>query len=392
MTPERLPLLFAQAADEIGTAERVLWELATRLPSSRYAIRAWLSPAPGVDELASSLEERGVEVERLAFLRSKWDVRGQAALWSAMRRARPALIHLHAEGSDLPRALPALARIAGSARLVATLQGPCAYLPDTLAAPLRAADAVIATCTAAASTLVRELGLARAAARVVGNGADLGDEIEELPAARRLRQQLGAAPFRPLWVSAARLEPEKGHDVLLDALARLRALPLDFVVAIAGEGSLRDHLEARARALDLGDRVTFLGQVESLGPLLLAADAFVLPSRSHTVPLALLQAMARGRPVVACEAGGVVDLVESGAHGVLVPAGDTAALAGALEAFHHKPALAARMGERGAERIRSAWTWERVVEAYEVVYDDVLGFAGFEPANAAHQGVDPASR
>lgn len=393
MTPaDRVTLLLAHAADDIGTAERVVWELATRLPAARYATHVWLSPAAPLDELAALLEERGVAVERLAFLRSKWDVRGQAALWSAMRRARPAIVHLHADGDDLPRALPALARIAGPARVIASIQGSCLYLADSLAAPLRAADAVTASFTPAATALVRGLGLPRAAVRVVGNGADPGDEIEELPAARKLRERFGAGPFRPLWVSATRLEPEKGHEVLLEALARLRSGGLEFVMALAGEGSRRAALEARARDLGLADHVRFLGQVESLGPLLLAADAFVLPSRTETVPLSLLEAMVRGCPVVASEVGGIADLVESEVHGHLVPPGDPQALAAALETFHHKPALTARMGERGAERIRSGRTWERVVEAYEVVYDDVLGLAGFVPGSAWHQGVDPAPR
>jgi glycosyltransferase involved in cell wall biosynthesis len=393
MTPaERVNLLLVQGADEIGTAERVVWELATRLPQTRYAPRVWLSPAAALDELAGPLEERGVAVERIAFARSRWDVRGQAQLWSAMRRARPAIVHLLAEGTHLPLILPAIARRAGSARVVASLQGAADGLPDELAAPLRSVDAVTATFGAAAAALVRDLGLARGSTRVVSNGADPGDEIEELPAARRLRERLEAGPFRPLWVTATRLELEKGHDVLLEALARLRERGLEFVAALAGEGSRRTSLQIRARDLGLVDHVHFLGRVDSLGPLLRAADAFVLPSRSETLPLTLLEAMARARPVVASDIGGVADVVETGIHGHLVPAGDAEALAAALESFHHKPAIAAGMGQRAAERIRSGWTWERVLEAYEAVYDEVLGLAGFVPESAAHERVDHGTR
>lgn len=389
---ERVNLLLAQGAGEIGTAERVVWELATRLPAARYATRVWLSPGAALDELAGSLEERGVAVERIAFLRSKWDVRGQAALWSAMRRARPAIVHLHAAGDDLPRTLPPIARVAGAARVIASIQGAASNLPAELTAPLRTADAVTASFTPAAAALVSELGLPRAAVRVVPNGADPGDEIEELPAARRLRERFAAGPFRPLWVTATRLELEKGHDVLLEALAQLRARNLEFVVALAGDGSRRAALEARARDLGLAGQVSFLGRLDSLGPLLRAADAFVLPSRAETVPLTLLEAMARARPVVASDVGGVADVVETGVHGHLVPAGDSGALAAALETLHHKPALALGMGQRAAERIRSGWTWDRVVEAYEVVYDEVLGLAGFVPVSAAHERVDPRPR
>ena len=393
MTPaERVNLLLAQGAGEIGAAERVVWELATRLPAARYATRVWLSPGAALDELAGSLEERGVAVERIAFLRSKWDVRGQAALWSAMRRARPAIVHLHAAGDDLPRSLTPIARVAGAARVIASVQGAASDLPPELTAPLRAADAVTASFTPAAAALVSELGLPRSAVRVVPNGADPGDEIEELPAARKLRERFAAGPFRPLWVTATRLELEKGHDVLLEALAELRGRHLEFVVVLAGDGSRRAALEARARDLGLAGHVSFLGRLDSLGPLLRAADAFVLPSRAETVPLTLLEAMARARPVVASDVGGVADVVETGVHGHLVPAGDPGALAAALESFHQKPALAFRMGQRAAERIRSGWTWDRVVEAYEVVYDEVLGLAGFVPESAGHERLDPRPR
>jgi len=379
---ERVNLLLAQGADTIGTAERVIWELATRLPATRYTIRAWLSPAAALDELAASLGERGVEVERIPGIRSKWDVRGQAAVWAAMRRARPAIVHLHGAADDLPRALPSGARLAGAAPVIASVQGSVAALSPELAVALRAADAVTAVCTPVAEALRQALALPRAATRVVPNGADPGDEIEELPAARQLRERLHVGPFRPLWVTATRLEPEKGHDVLLEALALLHGRGLAFVVALAGDGSCRPALERRAAELGLAKEVHFLGQVESLGPVLRAADAFVLPSRAETLPLTVLEAMVRGRSVVASEVGGIGDVVEDGVHGYLVPAGDAEALAAALENLHQKSDRAHRMGQRAEERVRSGWTWERVVDAYEVVYDELLGLAGFVPEDA----------
>src|SRR5262245_38084332 len=216
---QRLSLLLTHGADDIGTAERVIWELATRLAPTRYAVRVWLSPATALDELAAGLVERGIDVERIAFIRSKWDVRGQAAVWSAMRRARPALVHMHAVPADLARALPSGARLAAAAPVIASLQGAVAAPPPELAAALRGVDAITATCTPVAETLKHGLALPRASVRVVPNGADPGDEIEELPAARQLRDRFHAGPFRPLWVAASRLEWEKGHDVLLEALA-----------------------------------------------------------------------------------------------------------------------------------------------------------------------------
>jgi glycosyltransferase involved in cell wall biosynthesis len=214
--------------------------------------------------------------------------------------------------------------------------------------------------------------------RVLPNGADLPDLDAERPEARRLRDGFGAALLKPLWVCAARLEEQKGHAVLLDALADLRRRDHDFVCALAGDGSLRQPLERRAAELGLAERVHFLGRLDDVGPLLLAADAVVLPSLWEGLPLILLEALARARPVVASAAGGVPDVIEDGVTGRLVPPGDAGALADALESVHGRPDAALKLGRGGQQRVLDGYTWERVIESFELVYDDVLGLASFE--------------
>jgi glycosyltransferase involved in cell wall biosynthesis len=129
--------------------------------------------------------------------------------------------------------------------------------------------------------------------------------------------------------------------------------------------------------------VRFLGRLDDVGPLLLAADAVVLPSRWEGLPLALLEALARGRPVVASAVGGIPDVIEDGVHGRLVPPEDAAALAAALEDFARRSDAALRLGRAGQRRVRESYTWERVVESFESIYDEVLGLATFDPAGSA---------
>ena len=213
--PVRL-LLVSGGRGPFGAPERVLWELATRLPESRYAASVWLPPEPALDELTQSLEERGIAVERRSEPRSRWDLAGRMGRISALRRLKPEILHLHAEAAGLHRGLPATAKAAGVPHVVVTHHG----LPD--GAPWRElgkADAVTAVCASAADRLVSVLGLPRDRVRVIANGADPPDDLSELPAARRLRDRLGVGAFRPLWVAAARLEEVKGQDVLIDALA-----------------------------------------------------------------------------------------------------------------------------------------------------------------------------
>jgi hypothetical protein len=98
------------------------------------------------------------------------------------------------------------------------------------------------------------------------------------------------------------------------------------------------------------------------------------------LPLSLLEALARGRPVVASRVGGVPEAIEDGLTGRLVPAGDPAALALVLEDFHRRPDAARRMGLEGAARVQAEFTWPRVVESFEEVYDEVLGLATVTPS------------
>lgn len=380
----RVSLVLAESGTRVSETERVVWELATRLPVARFDVRVWLSDSRGVDELAESLAARDLPVDRVPELGSRWDWRGMLATWSRLRRQRPALLHVHHVWPASDPYLASFARAAGVPHLVVTEHN--LGRSDTPAQrqrkgrELRRADAVTAVCGAVADALVRDYGIERARVRVVGNGADPPDLEREWPAARRLRDDLGVGQFRPLWVCAARLEEQKGHAVLLDALARVKERGLDFIVVLAGEGSLRADLERRAAAAGLGERVRFAGEVEAVGPLLLAADACVLPSLWEGMPLTLLEALTRGRPVAASHVGGVPDVIEDGVTGRLVPAGDAAALAAVLEDFHRRPDAARRLGSDGAERVRAEFTWASVAEAFEAVYDDVLGLASFAPA------------
>jgi glycosyltransferase involved in cell wall biosynthesis len=382
----RLKLLLVESGTSVGGTERVVWELATRLPAARWDVRVWLSPAPGVDEFAAALEARGLPVARIAEVDSRWDWGGMLGTWRRLVRERPDLVHVHHVWPAADRYLAALADAAGAPTLVVTehIEGrPHSRGQRRLKRrELERAQVVTAVSAAVADSLVRDYGVDRARVRVVPNGADLPDEEREHSAARVVRERMGAGAARPLWVCAGRLEEQKGQDVLLDALAELRRRGLQFVAVLAGDGSLRATLGARARALGLESHVRFPGQVEDLGPLLAAADAVVMPSRWEGLPLVLLEALIRARPVVASAVGGIPEVVTDGEHARLVAPGDVNALADALEGFHRGRDAALRLGRRGAARVREAYTWPRVVEAFEAVYDEVLGLASFAPAGA----------
>jgi glycosyltransferase involved in cell wall biosynthesis len=381
-----MKLLLVESGRAVGGTERVVWELATRLPEVRFDLCVWLSDDRGVDELAAALEQAAVNVDRVAEVESRWDWKGMFATWSKLRALKPDLIHIHHVWPAADRYLSMIARAAGVPHVVVTehimgeahSRGQRALKRDEL----KNADAVTAVTGAIVDTLVRDYGIERSLVRIIANGADLPDEEREEPLARRWRERFLATPLKPLWVVAGRLEEQKGHDVLFDALVPLLRHGLDFTLAVAGDGSRRGWLEQRALSLGLSPRVQFVGQLDDVGGLLAAADGVIVPSRWEGLPLVLLEAMARGRPIVATAVGGVADAIEDGVTGTLVPPDDAAALAVALENLHRRADRAWRLGQAAAEVARERYSWHAVVDEFESVYDEAMGLATVTPEGA----------
>ena len=163
-------------------------------------------------------------------------------------------------------------------------------------------------------------------------------------------------PARPRLVCVGRLSPEKGVMLLVDAAARLVERGRDFDLVLLGDGPSRPAIEARIRETFLEDHVSLPGWVDSdrVAEEIAAASALVVPSFSEGIPVALMEAMALGRPAVSTRVGGIPELLEHGESGWLVAPGSVDALVEGLEALlDASPEARAAMGERGAQRVRS---------------------------------------
>ena len=206
------------------------------------------------------------------------------------------------------------------------------------------ADAVIATSAQLGSTLD---GLAPTVRPHVI--PPVGPAPRATRPASEVRRELGVAEGTSLLVGVGRLHPQKGWPVLLEALAQLRP-PRPVRVVIAGEGPLEGELRARLAALDLEGVVALVGQRPDAVDLLAAADVVVVTSSWESGPLVLAEAMTLGRPVVATPVGFAADLIDDGVTGWLVPVGDAAALADAL---NRGPVRSAGRGARWSGGRRS---------------------------------------
>ena len=162
-------------------------------------------------------------------------------------------------------------------------------------------------------------------------------------------------------LSVGRLEREKGHSLLVEAMGRLATCPPRVEAELVGDGSLRDRLVRRVAELGISDRVHFAGSVgqDSIRSHYHRADIFCLPSLGEGIPVVLMEAMATGLPVVAPRIMGIPELVEDGVSGLLVAPGRPEELATAIEKLASDPALRARLGEAGRRKVRTDYDIER---------------------------------
>jgi glycosyltransferase involved in cell wall biosynthesis len=211
--------------------------------------------------------------------------------------------------------------------------------------------------------LTSEFGLLSERVRVVHNGVPM--RSPERGASQQALRPGNSAQV----VTVARLELQKDHMSLLRAAAMLPGVRFIF----AGEGPERANLEDRVARLGLGNRVIFLGQRDDVPHLLASSDLFVLPSLHEGLPLALLEAMALGLPVVASSIGGIREVVTDGKTGLLVPPGDPVALAGAIGRLFDDPELARRLSTAAQESVRERFSVEAMVHGVSDIYREVLG-------------------
>jgi glycosyltransferase involved in cell wall biosynthesis len=148
------------------------------------------------------------------------------------------------------------------------------------------------------------------------------------------------------------------------------------VFVLAGDGPQRGALEAESRRLGIAERVVFLGHREDVPALLSCCDLFVLPSLFEGLPVSVLEAMAAARPVIATAIGGTDEAVVHGKTGLLVPPGDSAALATSIQLLLADRAMADRLAQAGRARVEQEFSAETMTDRVSLLYDEVL--AGHE--------------
>ncbi|MDH3704726.1 MAG: glycosyltransferase [Acidimicrobiia bacterium] len=221
--------------------------------------------------------------------------------------------------------------------------------------------------TLAVSDDVRATMPASADIESLVHGID-GDAVRRHQGARAsVRAELGLGPDHVVIANIANYRAEKAHEVLMAAAASALADNPTLRFVLIGQGPRADQMAALHRDLGLGDRVQLLGYRPDATRLLAGADGFTLSSRHEGLPVALMEALAMGLPVVATRAGGIPQAVEHGREALLVDVDDTDGLAGAYRRLASSAELRRRLGAAARHRA-DAFDVERTVRHLEQLY------------------------
>ena len=299
----------------------------------------------------------------------------QVANWLSQERAQ--ILHTHV---FLPSLLGALASTLAGIPLTVTTRHHSDYhfrkrksvhlALDRLVGDL--ADGIVAVSDHTREYLIDREGFSPAKIRTIHNGV----RVERIgaPDPGRIRQVRGELALDDGFsiLLPGRLHPEKGTDLLLEALKILKEKGIVIRAFLAGEGPFREIFQADADRLGLSDDVSFLGFRQDVVTLMRAVDLVVLPSRVEAFGLVALETVAAGGLLVASSAGGIKEIVTHGKNGILVPPFDAQALAAAIEGLFRDPGRGRAILENTGPGILKTFGFPGMVRQYEEFYDGLL--------------------
>jgi glycosyltransferase involved in cell wall biosynthesis len=363
-----------------GGAEGHILTLLRGLDRSRF--RPCLVCSPEVAEQIRADLPGDVELTALR-LRKPDDFGAFRTLWRLLRERRPRVLHSHLFYSSL-FASP----IGKLCRVPLVVETP--HLRENWRRGLKASytvdravgrfvDQYIAVSEANRRYLVEEKGLPPQKIVVIHNGCDVKRFSPHHLAPAGLRQSLGFEDGDPIIVVPGRLEPQKGHRVLLEALPAVRREFPRVRVVCLGAGALRAELEERVVEARLTDSVRFVGFQPNVDDWLALADLTVLPSFYEGLPLAAIESLAAGRPMVATAVDGTPEVVVDGATGLTVPPGDPEKLGSAICRLLGDPPLREKLAIAGRDWVLERFGEERQIKRTEALYQIALARRGYRP-------------
>lgn len=371
----RLKVMMVAVGLEIGGTEKQILDIASRLDRRRFEVI--VCALKGMGTIGNECRDRGIRVLALGG-RGKWDVRVSFRLWQILRNEQPDIIHTFLYLANI------LGRIVGRFLKIPVVIGsyrgveiwmswPCVLL-DRLTA--RWVHTMTCCSLAVRQSMLSRVGGAPEKYVAIYNGIDV---VRFGGRTSLTRADVGLSDGMPVIGTVCRLdEPVKGLTSLLHAFALLLKEPeMDGCrLLMIGDGRSRASLEGLALALGISKQVVFAGMRRDVEKVLPLIDLFVLPSQYEGFGIAIIEAMAASRPVVATAVGGIPEIVIQGETGLLVPPGDIAGLAEAMCSVLNHPERANAYGAAGLRRVRKRFSIEVAVKRHEELYETLFAMSG----------------
>jgi glycosyltransferase involved in cell wall biosynthesis len=361
----------------VGGAQELLVLLAEKTPKSAYqTLVCVIQPDTTIK---ARIESKGAPV--FCLNRSRPSIYNPFAfvlyfyknirdILSLCRQHKVDVVHCHLSDSELI-GIPA-GWLYRADRVISTVHYP-ALLPERKAGDLRnylrigttrmlyhLTDAVVAVSDDVAEQLKSVFHLAPSKIRIIINGID----VEAIHGARPKPEWLpsvSALPGQRLVTSVGRLMPPKGHRYLVEAMPYLKRRFDNVKLLLAGDGDLRESLEQQSRRLGVQDVISFLGSRNDIREILSLTEVFVLPSISEGTSMALLEAMAAGKPIVATDIPGNRAVLKHEYNCLLVPPGNPEKLAEAIVFLLKNPLIAADCGQNAYRDVSRQFDIEQTV-------------------------------
>ncbi len=349
-----------------GGAERALVQLVTRLDSSRWQPAVFCLAGEGV--LADELRAAGISVVCLGA-RRRTDVAVVWRLARVLRQFQPHIVQTFLFHGNLAGRIAS--RLAGVRRVVSGIR----VAEQRSRIPLwldRWTNWLVHT-NVCVSQAVAEFSISQARLApdrivVIPNGVDVPKFANAIAADL---SSFEIPPGSQVLLTIGRLDQQKDLPTLLEAAAILIPKHSHAHFLLVGEGPERRQIEDMIRDRGLVGRVHLAGWRADIPELLAAGYALVLSSRWEGMPNVVLEAMAAGLPVVATQVEGVAELVIHGHTGLVVPRQSPRELAEAIEKILADPTAANVLGTAGRERVRAEFSWEKMVQKYEQIYESL---------------------
>ncbi len=283
-------------------------------------------------------------------------------LWRFLRKEKPDIVHTHLFGGDTWGRMAAI--LAGVPVIIST-EHNTNFDEGWIKRKTKKFLSLFTKKIVAVSGAVKNYSVSRDKIKekkivVIPNGIDL-EKFSSIP-----EKEFSDPPVVGV---VGRLEEQKGHKYLFEALNLIKTIP--WVLWVIGDGFKKAELERLAKDLNLRERIIFLGARKNIAEILSQIDVFVMPSLWEGLGIALLEAAAAGKPIVASRVGGIPEIIEDEKTGILVEPKNVKSLADGLEHMLLGKVDAREMGVRAREMVKEKFSMKKMIESYERLYKEL---------------------